>query len=360
MNAQLLHIVYVSRRKDFFKRLCFLLYKYMELGYYITMDIIDKLYVRAKAKRGTILLPEAVLDERVMKACKMIVADAFCNLVVIGQREQFPVEIKNSPYVKIIDIAKYPRMDEMVDLFIEKRKKNNYTREQALDILADPSYFGAMLVEMGEADGMVIGAYYTSADALRPALQLIKGKKGQRVVGSMLIDRDDFVEPYLYMDVSLNENPDQQQLAEIAIAGADFYYNVINRDPKVAFMSYSTFGSAESDMVLKVRNATQIAKDINSKYIIEGEMQFDAAVVPEVARTKCPSSKIMGKANVFVFPDLNCGNIAYKISQRLGGCKATGPIMINFNHPVNDLSRGCSVNDIYNTVIITKLQIEER
>ena len=144
------------------------------------------------------------------------------------------------------------------------------------------------------------------------------------------LEIDDFVEPYLYMDVSLNENPDQQQLAEIAIAGADFYANVINRDPKFAFMSYSTFGSAESDMVLKMRNAAQIAKD-NSNYVIEGEMQFDAAVVPEVARTKCPSSKIMGKANVFVFPDLNCGNIAYKISQRLGGCKATGPIMINFN-----------------------------
>ena len=329
----------------------------MELGYYISMDIIDKLYMRAKAKKGTIVLPEAILDERVMKACKMIVADAFCNLVVIGQKEQFPVELKNSSYVKIINPATYSRMDEMVDLFIEKRKKNNYTRDQALDIVMEPSYFGAMLVEMGEADGMVIGAYYTSADALRPALQIIKGKKGQRVVGSMLIDRDDFVEPYLYMDVSLNEKPYQQQLSEIAIAGADFYHNVINRDPKVAFMSYSTFGSAESDMVLKMRNAAQIAKQ-NCNYIVEGEMQFDAAVVPEVARTKCPGSQIMGKANVFVFPDLNCGNIAYKISQRLGGCKATGPIMINFNHPVNDLSRGCSVNDIYNTVVITKLQIE--
>ena len=321
------------------------------------MDIIDKLYLKAKPKKGTILLPEAVLDDRVMKACKMIAADAFCNIVVIGKKEQFPVELKNSPYVRIIDPDTYLRIDEMVDLFIEKRKKNNYTIDQALDILADPRYFGTMLIEMGEADGMVIGAYYTSADALRPALQIIKGKKGQRVVGAMLIDRDDFVEPYLYMDVSLNENPDQQQLAEIGVAGADFYYNVINRDPKVAFMSYSTFGSAESDIVLKVRNATEIARG-NSGYIIEGEMQFDAAVVPEVARAKCPSSKIMGKANVFVFPDLNCGNIAYKISQRLGGCTATGPIMINFNHPVNDLSRGCSVNDIYNTVVITKLQIE--
>ena len=324
------------------------------------MDIINKLYSKAKAKKGTILLPEAILDERVMKACKMIVADKLCNLVLLGKKEQFPIELKNSSLVKIINpTSDYIRYDEMVKLFMQKRKKANYTIEQAQEILADPSYFGTMLVEMGEADGMVIGAYYTSADALRPALQLIKGKQGQRVVGTMIIDRDDFVEPNLYLDVSLNENPDEQQLAEIGVAGADFYYNVLNREPKVAFLSYSTFGSANGELVQKVRKATNIAKQ-NSNYLIEGEMQFDSAVVPEVARTKCPSSAICGKANVFVFPDLNCGNIAYKIAQRLGGCKATGPIMINFNHPVNDLSRGCSVNDIYNTVVITKLQIEEK
>lgn len=323
------------------------------------MDIISKLFNDAKSKKGSILLPEALMDERVMKACKMIVADKLSDIVVIGKREQFPVELKNSPYVRIVDPAEYLRHDEMVKQFIQKRKKCNYTIEQAEEILADPSYFGAMLVEMGEADGMVIGAYYTSADALRPALQLIKGKQGQRVVGSMLIERDDFDEPKLYVDVSLNENPDEQQLAEIGIAGADFYYNVIKREPKVAFLSYSTFGSAGGELVYKVKNATNIAKQ-NSNYIIEGEMQFDSAVVPEVARTKCPNSLIGGRANVFVFPDLNCGNIAYKIAQRLGGCKATGPIMINFNHPVNDLSRGCSVTDIYNTVLITKLQIEDK
>ncbi|MBO5910240.1 MAG: phosphate acetyltransferase, partial [Clostridia bacterium] len=211
---------------------------------------------------------------------------------------------------------------------------------------------------MGEADGMVIGAYYTSADALRPALQIIKGKAGKMVVGSMLIDRDDFAEPHLYLDVSLNENPNEEQLADIGLVGADFYYNVINREPKVAFLSYSTYGSADGELISKVRNASNIAKG-NTDYIVEGEMQFDAAVVPSVAHTKCPNSKIMGKTNVFVFPDLNCGNIAYKIAQRLGNCKATGPVMLNFRHPVNDLSRGCSVNDIYNTVIITKLQIEE-
>ena len=322
------------------------------------MDIISKLYNRAKQKQGAILLPEAVLDDRVMNACKMLVADQFCKLVVLGKREQFPIELKNSPLVKIIDPSNYIRFDELVKLFIEKRKKYNYTYEQAVDILADPSYFATMLLEMGEADGLVIGAYYTSADALRPALQIIKGKAGKMVVGSMIIDRDDFVEPHLYLDVSLNANPNEEQLAEIGVVGADFYYNVLNREPKVSFLSYSIYGSADGELITKVRNATQIAQKA-CNYAIEGEVQFDAAIVPSVAQTKCPNSRIKGKTNVFVYPDLNCGNIAYKIAQRLGGCKATGPIMLNFRHPVNDLSRGCSVNDIYNTVVITKLQIEE-
>ncbi|MFQ6724116.1 MAG: phosphate acyltransferase, partial [Clostridia bacterium] len=251
----------------------------------------------------------------------------------------------------------FPRYEEMIDLFIQMRKKANYTRDQAIEILSDPRYFATMLLEMGEAEGLVLGAYYTTADALRPALQIIKGKDGKMVVGSMLIDRDDFAEPHLYLDVSLNENPNAEQLADIGCIGADFYNHVIGREPKVAFLSYSTFGSANGELVEKVRTATSIAQE-NSKWLVEGELQFDSAMVPSVASTKCPSSKIMGKANVFVYPDLNCGNIAYKIAQRLGGCKATGPIMLNFRHPVNDLSRGCSVTDIYNTVIITKLQIE--
>ncbi len=322
------------------------------------MDIIERLYSRAKAKKGTILLPEAVLDERVMQASKMILADQFCNLVLIGKTEQFPQEVRYSPMARIIDPDNYMRRDEMVKLLIKKRKKDNLTELQASEMLSDPRYFGTMLVEMGEADGLVLGAYYTTADALRPALQLIKGKEGKKVIGSMIISRDDFVEPHVYLDVSLNANPTEEDLAVYGIEGANFCYNVLNREPKVAFLSYSTYGSAEGESVTKVRRAVEIAKQ-NSQYTIEGEMQFDSATVPSVASKKCPSSKIMGKANVFVFPDLNCGNIAYKIAERLGGCKATGPIMLNFRHPVNDLSRGCSVKDVYDTVVITKLQIEE-
>ena len=320
------------------------------------MDIISRLYDKARVKSGRILLPEAVLDARVMQACCELVNDKMSELVLIGKPEQYPAELRDSEMVTIVNPSAYPRKKEMVQLLMQKRKKVKLTAEQASEMLQDPRYFATMLVEMGEAEGMVLGAYYTSADALRPALQLIKGKEGQRVVGSMLINRDDFVEPNLYLDVSLNENPNEQELAEIGVAGAEFYSKVLNREPKVAFLSYSTYGSANSDMVEKVRNATNIAKP--SGYIIEGEMQFDSAFVPEVAKTKCPSSQIKGRANVFVFPDLNCGNIGYKIAQRVGNCQAVGPIMLNFRHPVNDLSRGCSVKDIYDTVVITKLQIE--
>ena len=321
------------------------------------MNIVERLYNKAKEKKGKILLPEAILDKRVMDACCKLVADQMSELVLIGKPEQFPNELRNSDLVTIVDSSTYARKDEMIKLFMEKRKKYNVTYEQAEETLQDPRYFGTMLVEMREADGIVLGAYYTSADALRPALQIIKGKEGRRVVGSMIIDREDFTEPQLYLDVSLNANPNEQELAEIGVIGAEFYHDVLNREPKVAFLSYSTFGSADGELIEKVRNATRIAQDMNSGYTIEGEMQFDAAVVPEIARTKCPSSNIMGKTNVFVFPDLNCGNIAYKIAQRLGKCQAVGPIMLNFKYPVNDLSRGCSSRDIYDTVVITKLQI---
>ena len=333
-----------------------MLYKILRVGYYSGMDIISRLYSKARERKGKILLPEAILDERVMQACCQLIEDEMCQLVLIGKREQFPNELKDCQDVTIINPSLYTRKEEMIKLFMHKRKKYHLTREQAIETLQDPRYFATMLVEMGEADGMVLGAYYTSADALRPALQIIKGKDGKMVVGSMLMNRDDFAEPHLYLDVSLNPNPDEQQLAEIGVVGAEFYKSVLNREPKVAFLSYSTYGSAQGELVNKVRNAANIAK--SSGYIIEGEMQFDAAVVPAVARTKCPSSFIKGKANTFVFPDLNCGNIAYKVAERLGGCQAIGPIMLNFRYPVNDLSRGCSVKDIYDTVVITKLQIE--
>ncbi|MBQ3502759.1 MAG: phosphotransacetylase [Clostridia bacterium] len=320
------------------------------------MDIISRLYSKAKEKNVKITLPEAVLDERVMEAAIRLANDGICQLVLIGKPEQYPKELRDSERVTIINPRAFTRREEMIKLLMQQRKKDKMTREQAMEWLEDPRYFATMLVEMQIADGLVLGAYYTSADALRPALQIIKGKEGRRVVGAMIINRDDFVEPHLYLDVSLNANPDVLLLAEIGVSGAEFYDKVFNREPKVAFLSYSTAGSADGELIQKVRDACVLAKD-NNNYIIEGEMQFDSAFVPEVAKTKCPNSFIAGKANVFVFPDLNCGNIAYKIAERLGRCQAVGPIMLNFKYPVNDLSRGCSVKDIYDTVVITTLQV---
>ena len=321
------------------------------------MNIIERLYDRARERSGKILFPEALMDERVMEACKQLIEKNICEIVVLGGREQFPVEFKSNPLVTIINPKIYPRKKEMVKLFMLKRKKKKIDHDTALNMLEDPRYFATMLVEMREADAMVIGAYYTSADALRPALQIIKGKDNERVTGAMLMYRQDFNFPQLFLDISLKENPNAEELAQIGIAGAKFYENTFHKTAKVAFLSYSTFGSADGEMVMKVRNATNIAKE-RSNFTIEGELQYDAATIPEVAKTKCPSSYIKGKANVLVFPDLNSGNIGYKIAQRLGGCQAIGPIMLNFKYPVNDLSRGCSVQDIFDTAVITKLQIE--
>ncbi len=322
------------------------------------MELIDKLYERAITKNGKIVLPEATFDERVMEACKIIVKKQLCHIVLLGVREQFSTELRESEYVTIIDSNYYTRITEMAKLLMTIRKKDKMDINKALEMLREPRYFAAMLVQMGEADGMVLGAYYTTADALRPALQIIKGKQGKRVIGSMILNRDDMREPYLFLDVSLNENPNAEELADMAIEGALFYENVLHRVAKVAFLSYSTHGSADGELVQKMRTSANIAKQ-NSNFDIDGEIQFDAAIVPTVQQTKCPNSPLCGLANVFVFPDLNCGNISYKIAQRLGNMAAIGPIMLNFNHPVNDLSRGCSIQDIVDTVVITKLQIEE-
>lgn len=325
------------------------------------MNYIERLYEQAAQRGGKILLPEATISERVMDAAIKLSKDGLVDLVLIGEDQQFPFEIRNSKHVTIVNPSKYLADGKMAKKLYEMRKHKGLTYDQSIELIRDPIYFSTMLVEMGVADGMVIGAHYTTADSLRPALQLIKGGNGRPVIGCMIVDREDFIEPKLFLDISLNVSPNAEELARFGLEGADFYENTFRRRAKVAFLSYSTYGSAKGEEVEKMRNAANMAKAQlgDNKYIIDGEMQFDAAVVPAVSKTKCPLSQIQGDANVFVFPDINSGNIGYKIAQRLGGCECVGPIMLNFKHPVNDLSRGCSVEDIYNTVIITKLQIKE-
>lgn len=324
------------------------------------MNMLENIKIKAKQKNGTIVLPEAHLDTRVMQAAEMIVKENLSNLVVFGSKQDYSIELQESPLVKIIDIENFADYEKLALAFYELRKHKGLTLEQAKNLLKEPIYFACMLVKLGYADGIVAGAKYTTGDTLRPALQIIKTKPDKNLVaGSVLLLREQSPEVMLFADASLNENPSAEQLVDIALGGAEFVDQVLNIKPKVAFLSYSTLGSAKSELVEKMQTAFKLTKEKNSSYLIDGEMQFDCAVDKETARRKGITSEVGGDANVFVFPDLNAGNISYKIAARLGGYTAVGPIMINFNKPVNDLSRGCTAEEIVITVAITKLQIKD-
>jgi len=241
----------------------------------------------------------------------------------------------------------------MVASFVERRKGKN-TEEQARKMLLDENYFGTMLVYMGKAHGLVSGACHSTGDTVRPALQIIKTKPGvSKTFGYFLMARED--EKYIFGDCAINPNPTAENLAEFAIESAKAA-EMFGIEPRVGLLSFSTNGSADTEETQKVVEATKIAKAANSGYQIEGEMQFDAAFVPSVGAKKFPGSEVAGKVNTFIFPDLNSGNIGYKIAQRLGNFDAMGPILAGLNSPVNDLSRGCSSDDAYKTAIITAAQ----
>jgi phosphate acetyltransferase len=251
---------------------------------------------------------------------------------------------------------KYDRFDEMVEMFCELRKSKGVTPEQARGILSQANYFGTMLVKMGVADSLLGGATYSTADTVRPALQLIKTKPGNTIVSSCFI----MVRPaatgenevLAMADCAINIHPTEDELVEIAGETAECA-KIFGIDPKVAFLSYSTLGSGKGEDVDKMRNAAAKAKEKYPELPIEGEIQFDAAVSPRVARTKCKDSQVAGHANTFVFPDINAGNIGYKIAQRLGNFEAYGPILLGLNAPINDLSRGCNASEVYSMAIIT-------
>ena len=328
------------------------------------MNIIETLIQRAKKISGKIVLPEALEDVRVMNAVEMIVDEKLSELVVFGKPENYSEKVRNSGLVEIIDMENYADMDNLVNVLYEKRKNKGMTVEVARETLKQPIYFAMMLLEVGVASGLVAGAKYTTGDTLRPGLQIIKTKPDKNLVaGSVLLVRNDIgendtrPEVLLFADASLNENPTSEQLVDIALGGAEFMKNVLDIEPKVAFLSYSTKGSAKNELVDKMQNATRLTLEKNSGFMIDGEMQFDCAVNLATAKQKGITSEVGGNANVLVFPDLNAGNISYKIAARLGGYTAIGPIMINFKKPVNDLSRGCTAEEIVKTVAITKLQI---
>jgi len=323
------------------------------------MNILEQLIEKSKTKTGKIVLPETLMDARVMEAVEKIVERNLSELVVFGKPENYSKTIVDSKLVTIIDIDNFAEYETFANALYELRKNKGMTIEVARETLKEPIYFACMLVKLGYADGIVAGAKYTTGDTLRPALQIIKAQPDKNLVaGSVLLLREEAPEVMLFADASLNENPTAEQIVDIALGGAEFMEDVIGVEPQVAFLSYSTLGSAKSELVEKMQKAFTLTKEKNTKYNIDGEMQFDCAVDKPTATKKGITSSVGGNANVFVFPDLNAGNISYKIAARLGGYTAVGPIMINFNKPVNDLSRGCTAEEIVSTVCITKLQIK--
>lgn len=299
-------------------------------------------------------------DPRILEAASRLLASSFLHPILVGNEEEIYEAAEESGFnirgAEIIDPAKFDKMDEMVALFCELRKKKGVTEEQARKTLAQANYFGTMLVKMGMADALLGGATYSTADTVRPALQLIKTKPGNSIVSSCFIlvrpSATGDAEVLAMGDCAINIHPNEDELVEIAKETAECA-KIFGVDPKVAFLSYSTLGSGKGEDVDKMRNAAAKTKLAVPDLPIEGEMQFDAAVSPRVARVKCPDSDVAGHANTFIFPDINAGNIGYKIAQRLGSFEAYGPILLGLNAPINDLSRGCNAAEVYSMAIIT-------
>ena len=331
------------------------------------MALIDQIIARAKSNRQRIVLPES-LEERTIKAADRALADELADIILIGNREEIlalaaKLGLKNIEKATIIDPATSETTAEYINLLYELRKNKGMTPEQAEKLVkTNPLYFGCLIIKSGDADGQISGALSTTGDTLRPALQIIKCAPGISCVsGAMLMitQTPQYGEEGVIVmgDVAVTPAPDANQLAQIAVCTAQTAKSVAGfAEPRVAMLSFSTKGSAKHEVVDKVVEATALAKQLNPQLKIDGELQADAALVPSVGEKKCPGSEIAGKANVLVVPNLEVGNIAYKLVQRLGNADAIGPILQGIARPVNDLSRGCSVDDIYKMVAITACQ----
>ena len=322
------------------------------------MDLFDEIAAKIKGKGKTIVFPEGA-DKRILGAAIRLKNDGLVEPILLGTEEEIKTTARqnnlDSDGLRIIDPATYPKSDkqEMFDALLERRKGKN-TPEQVKKMLEDVSYFGTMLVYMGKADGMVSGAVHSTGSTVRPALQIIKTKpNAHRISGAFLMKKGE--QRYIFADCAINIELDAPTMAEVAVQSAETA-KLFGIDPKVALLSFSTKGSAKGDMVTKVAEAVKKVHEMEPDLAADGEMQFDAAVVPEVAKLKAPDSKVAGHANVFIFPSLEAGNIGYKIAQRLGGFTAVGPILQGLNAPIADLSRGCSEDDAYKVAIITAAQ----
>ena len=329
------------------------------------MNLIEQIIKRAKANKQRIVLPEGT-EKRTLKAANRLIHDSVADIILIGNPDKInklaeEMKLREISKATVIDQTNHYKKQQYADLLFELRKSKGMTAEQALQTVENPLYLAALMIKSGDADGEIAGAQNTTGDVLRPALQIIKTSPGINVVSGaflMFTQTPQYGEngTLIFADCAVMPDPDANQLAQIAIASAQTAKSLVGVEPKVAMLSFSTKGSAAHEAVDKVTEATRIARKLAPDLLIDGELQADAALVPSVGESKAPESAVSGKANVLVFPTLEAGNIGYKLVQRLGNAEAVGPVLQGMAAPVNDLSRGCSVDDIYNMVAITANQ----
>lgn len=331
------------------------------------MSYIDIIKDKARADKKTIVLPETT-DKRTLIAAAHVIEEGIANIIMVGKEEKIrdgagwlEIDLSN---VEVIDPETTDRLDDYIELLYETRKEKGMTPEKAREILlSDNLTFGVVMVKAGDADGMVAGCCHATADVLRPSLQILRTAPGTKLVsGFFIIDVPDcqYGEngTFLFSDCGLNQDPTAEELAAIADSSAKSFRNLVGANPVIALLSHSTKGSAKHPLVDKVVEATRIAHEQYPELVLDGELQTDAAIVPKVAKTKAPGSEVAGKANVLVFPNLDCGNIAYKLVERLAKADAYGPMLQGIARPVNDLSRGCSWEDIVGVVALTAVQAQ--
>ena len=333
------------------------------------MSFIDEIKNRAKKDIKKIVLPESE-DDRTLRATSEVLKQKFTEIILIGNKEKIlkranELNLNNIEEAEIIDPVNSDKYNEFVEKFYELRKNKGMTIEKAKEYMLDNTYFGMMMVKQGYADGLVSGAVHSTSDTLRPALQILKTAPGTKLVSAffmMIVPNCEFGEDgvFLFSDSGLNENPDSEALSEIAISSSKSFDLLVGKEPKIAMLSYSSHGSAKSDLTEKVINATNLVKEKAPELLVDGELQLDAAIIPEVAEYKAKGSPLKGKANVLIFPDLNSGNIGYKLVQRLAKAEAYGPLCQGIAKPVNDLSRGCNSKDIEGVIAITAVQAQEQ
>jgi phosphate acetyltransferase len=329
------------------------------------MNLLDIVKQNARNHFKRIVLPEG-LEERTIKAADETIKEKIAEVILIGNKDKIfeaakNYNLKNIERAKIVDPMRHEKKEHYINLMLELRKNKGLTKDEASKLIENPLYLGTLIIKNGDADGEVAGAMNATGDVLRPAFQFVKTKPGISVVSGafiMILNDKDFGEEgiLIFADCAVHPNPNDKELAEIAIATANTTRSIAGFEPRIAMLSFSTKGSAKHEMCDKVISATKIALELNPSLKIDGEMQADAAIIPSIGKSKSPGSEIAGKANVLIFPSLESGNIAYKLVQRLAHAEAIGPILQGMAAPINDLSRGCSVSDIVNLIAITANQ----